>query len=45
MNAALALSHTQTLYGRCNEITNTEGQLLAGIVEILPPAIYRRQNV
>ena len=45
MNAALALSHTQTLYGRCNEITNTEGQVLAEIVEILPPAIYRRQNV
>jgi len=45
MNAALALSHTQTLYGRCNEITNTEGQVLAEIVEILPPAIDRRKNV
>ena len=38
MNAAFTLSHTQTLYGRCNEITNKEGQILAGIVEILPPA-------
>jgi chorismate-pyruvate lyase len=45
MNAALTLSHTQTLYGRCNEIKNTEGQVLAEIVEILPPAIDRRKNV
>ena len=45
MNAALALSHTQTLYGRCNEITNSEGQVLADIVEILPPAMNRRKNV
>jgi len=45
MNAALTLSHTHTLYGRCNEIINKEGQILAGIVEILPPAINRRQNV
>jgi hypothetical protein len=44
MNAALTLSHTQTLYGRCNEITNKEGQILAGIVEILPPAIDRQKN-
>jgi hypothetical protein len=44
MNTALALSHTQTLYGRCNEITNSEGQVLAEIVEILPPAIDRRKN-
>lgn len=45
MDAALALSHTHTLYGRCNEITNSEGQVLANIVEILPPAIDRRKNV
>jgi hypothetical protein len=45
MNAALTLSHTQTLYGRCNEITNKEGQILAGIVEILPPVIDTRKNV
>ena len=45
MNAALALSHTQTLYGRCNEITNTDGEVLAEIVEILPPVIDRRENV
>ena len=45
MNAALKLSHTQTLYGRCNEITNTKGQVLAKIVEILPPTIDRRKNV
>ena len=44
MNAALALPHTQTLYGRCNEITDNEGQILAKIVEILPPAIDRRKN-
>jgi chorismate-pyruvate lyase len=37
MNAALALSHTQTLFGRANEITNAEDQVLANIVEILPP--------
>ena len=45
MNAALTLSHTQTLYGRCNEITNKEGQVLAGIVEILPPSMDRQKNV
>lgn len=45
MNAALALSHTQTLYGRANEITNTEDQVLADIVEILPPVIACRENV
>ena len=45
MNAALTLSQTHTLYGRCNEITNTKGQVLAEIVEILPPAIDRRENV
>ena len=37
MNAVLALSHPHTLYGRCNEITNAEDQVLANIVEILPP--------
>lgn len=45
MNAALALSHTQTLYGRANEITNAEDQVLAEIVEILPPVIDCRKNV
>jgi hypothetical protein len=45
MNAALALSQTQTLYGRANEITNTEDQVLADIVEILPPMIDSRKNV
>jgi hypothetical protein len=45
MNAALKLSRAPTLYGRCNEITNTEGQVLAEIVEILPPAIDRQENV
>lgn len=45
MNAALALPHTQTLYGRSNEITNAEDQILANIVEILPPLIDRRKNV
>jgi chorismate-pyruvate lyase len=45
MNAALALSHTQTLYGRANEITNAENQILAEIVEILPPVIDCRKNV
>jgi chorismate-pyruvate lyase len=45
MNAALALSHSQTLYGRCNEITNAEDQVLANIVEILPPLNDRRKNV
>jgi chorismate-pyruvate lyase len=45
MNAALALPHTQTLYGRSNEITNAEDQILAGIVEILPPMIDTRKNV
>jgi len=45
MNAALTLSHTHTLYGRCNEIIDKEGQILAGIVEILPPAINRHPNV
>ena len=45
MNAALTLSHTHTLYGRCNEITNKEGQILAGIVEILPPLIDGEKNV
>jgi chorismate-pyruvate lyase len=44
MNATLALSHTHTLYGRCNEITNNEGRILADIVEILPPAIDRQKN-
>ena len=44
MNAALTLSQSQTLYGRCNEITNKEGQILAGIVEILPPTIDRQKN-
>ena len=32
------------LYGRCNEITNTDGQVLAEIVEILPPAMERQKN-
>jgi chorismate-pyruvate lyase len=45
INAALALLDTQTLYGRCNEITNSKGQLLAEIVEILPPVIERRKHV
>jgi chorismate-pyruvate lyase len=45
INTALALSHTHTLYGRCNEITNIKGQVLAEIVEILPPAIDQRRNV
>ena len=45
MNAALALSNRQTLYGRCNEIRNSEGRILAEIVEILPPALHGRQNV
>jgi chorismate-pyruvate lyase len=45
MNAALLLSHSVTLYGRCNEIKNSENHLLAEIVEILPPGIGRRQNV
>jgi hypothetical protein len=44
MNAALKLSRTQTLYGRCNEITNTEGQVLADIVEILPPRVGLHRN-
>jgi hypothetical protein len=44
MNTALTLAHTQILYGRCNEITNKEGQILAGIVEILPPIIDRQKN-
>jgi chorismate-pyruvate lyase len=45
MNAALALSHTQTLYGRANEITDAEDHVLAEIVEILPPVIDCRKNV
>ncbi|HEY5706197.1 MAG TPA: hypothetical protein VIS96_11550 [Terrimicrobiaceae bacterium] len=45
INAALTLSHTQTLYGRCNEIKNGKGQVLAEIVEILPPTIDRLKNV
>jgi hypothetical protein len=45
MNAALTLSHMQILYGRCNEIRKTEGELLAQMVEILPPAIDHRKNV
>jgi hypothetical protein len=45
VNAALTLSHRQILYGRCNEIKNTEGEVLAQMVEILPPAIDRRKNV
>ena len=44
MNAALTLSETHILYGRCNEITNTDGQVLAEIVEILPPAMDRQKN-
>ena len=43
MNAALTLPETQTLYGRCNEIRNSAGRILAEIVEILPPALH--QNV
>ena len=43
MNTALTLPDTQTLYGRCNEIRNSEGRILAEIVEILPPALH--QNV
>jgi chorismate-pyruvate lyase len=42
MNAALLLSHSVTLYGRCNEIKNSENHLLAEIVEILPPGIDGR---
>jgi chorismate-pyruvate lyase len=45
MNTALTLAQTRTLYGRCNEITNKKGQILAGIVEILPPIIDRQKNV
>ena len=45
MNAALEMSHRQTLYGRSNEITNMAGRVLAQIVEILPPAINRQKNV
>ena len=45
MNTALTLSGTQTLYGRCNEIRNSAGRILAEIVEILPPTLHRRQNV
>lgn len=45
MNAALRLSRTRTLYGRGNEITNRKGQVLADIVEILPPGADRQRNV
>jgi hypothetical protein len=44
-NAALSLPHSRTLYGRCNEITNTKGHVLAEIVEILPPLIEGRKGV
>lgn len=44
MNAALALAKAQTLYGRCNEITNPQGEILAKIVEILPPATHPGQD-
>jgi len=37
MNKAFKLSSSQTLYGRCNEITNANGAVLAAIVEVLPP--------
>jgi hypothetical protein len=45
VNAALTLSDTQTLYGRCNEIRNNVGELLAQMVEILPPAMGHHKNV
>jgi hypothetical protein len=45
MNAALSLPHSRTLYGRCNEITNTQGHVLAEIVEILPPLREDRKDV
>jgi hypothetical protein len=38
MNSALNLPRAQTLYGRSNKLTNSEGRTLAEIVEILPPA-------
>jgi hypothetical protein len=45
MNAALSLPHSRTLYGRCNEIMNCKGQVLAEIVEILPPLIEGDKDV
>jgi chorismate-pyruvate lyase len=37
MNEALGLPASRTLYGRCNEIRDSQGRTLADIVEILPP--------
>ena len=38
INGALGLSGKHTLYGRRNTLSNPDGQPLAEIVEILPPA-------
>lgn len=38
MNGILGISGTHPLYGRRNTLSNLEGQALAEIVEILPPA-------
>ena len=35
---ALRLDAAETLYGRCNALRDEAGEVLAGIVEILPPA-------
>jgi chorismate-pyruvate lyase len=38
INEALGLTGTHTLYGRRNVLRNADGDVLADIVEILPPA-------
>ena len=42
MNEALHLPEPQALYGRRNVIRDGDGNELANIIEILPPADERR---
>jgi chorismate-pyruvate lyase len=37
INNALGIKHPCTLYGRCNTLTAENGQVIAEVVEVLPP--------
>jgi chorismate-pyruvate lyase len=37
INNALGVTHPCTLYGRCNRLTADNGQVIAEVVEVLPP--------
>lgn len=37
INNALGVTHPCTLYGRCNRLTSDNGQVIAEVVEVLPP--------